>query len=89
MFKALRWAFKMGVRQERMRIEMYLTRELEGLRYNEFGGRAGMNGDERDAVTERAKSIAYEVVNRVFETRWQQEKPTSVMHPNSKGDFDV
>lgn len=82
MFKALRWAFKMGVRQERMRIEMYLTRELEGLRYNEFGGRAGKNGEEREAITRQAKAIAYEVVNRVFETRWRQEKPTSVMHPD-------
>lgn len=86
MFKALRWAFRMGVRQERMRIEMYLTRELEALRYNEFGGRAGENGAERDQTTDRAKQIAYEVMGRVFETRWTPEKQTSVMHPDDGGE---
>lgn len=86
MFKALRWAFRMGVRQERMRIEMYLTRELEALRYNELGNRAPHDGELRDAIQTRAKQIAYEVMNRVFETRWTPEKQTSVMHPDDGGE---
>lgn len=79
----------MGVRQERMRIEMYLTRELESLRYNEFGGRAGENGNERDQTTARAKQLAYEIMGRVFETRWTPTAEESVIHPKEKGGDDV